>query len=57
MSIQQQTKLFMAEQIEAIMLAKYLEGCNRQCDPGQGFIIYWINTNAKAFSDNWWSKN
>jgi hypothetical protein len=57
MDIKQKTKRFMTAQINAIDLAKYLEGCNKDYDPGEAFIIAWITTHAESFSDNWWSCN
>ena len=46
-------QVFMLNQIKVIDEAKWLEGCNRNEDPGQDFIIEWIHNNAAEFRKVW----
>jgi hypothetical protein len=45
--------IFMANQIQAIDEAKWLEGCRLNEDPGQPFIFDWIKDNAEEYRNKW----
>lgn len=44
---------FLKAQMDAIDMAKWYRGEEIHSDPGQQFIIEWINKNAKLFREEW----
>ena len=44
---------FMKVQVHRIEIDKWCQGERQHSDPGDGFIIDWVYTNAKSFRDEW----
>jgi hypothetical protein len=44
---------FLKVQMDAMDIAKWYEGERRKSDPGQEYIIDWINRNAKEWREGW----
>lgn len=40
---------YMKLQIQKIMIDKWCEGCRIQADPGQPYVMDWIQTNGQWF--------
>jgi len=46
-------KHFMLSQVKAIEEAKYLQGCAENRDPGDPFVLSWIERNAEDYRALW----
>ncbi len=40
-------------QKQRIEIDKWNEGCRRNMDPGQEYVIHWIENNARWFREAW----
>jgi hypothetical protein len=48
-------KAFMLSEMHAIDIAKWLEGCEHNYDPGENFVLKWIEENAKDYREKWFA--
>jgi len=46
-------KMFILCEIMRLDIDKWLEGCNRDEDPGEEFIREWISQNAAKYREAW----
>ena len=46
-------KAFTSAQAKAIEISKWMEGERLNYDPGQDYILKWIDSNAKQFKEDW----
>ncbi len=44
---------FMRAQIRRIEIDKWIEGVNRECDPGSDYVFRWIGKHANDFRTQW----
>jgi len=44
---------FLQVEMKKIDEDKYFQGIRIQCDPGQEYIVDWINRNAKKWREEW----
>lgn len=44
---------FLQTEMKKIDLDKYYEGIRIQNDPGQSYVVEWINKNAKFWREQW----
>ncbi len=46
-------KKYVRVQVKKIEIDKWYEGCRINNDPGEGFILDWIENNAGYFRNKW----
>jgi len=44
---------FLKAQVHYVEEAKYFEGINKNYDPGEKYILDWINSQASIFREQW----
>lgn len=48
-----QFQKYISAQVSRIDIEKWLEGCNKGYDPGEEYVLAWIETQGKHFREAW----